>query len=96
MLNEFLFTKLEKDDIGNIWFQQDCAMYHTAEAALDILRPVFEHCIINRRANVVWPPRSCGLTSLDYYLWDAVKEKCYVDKPETIDTLKNNIREAIG
>ena len=23
MLNEFLFTKIEKEDIGNIWFQQD-------------------------------------------------------------------------
>ena len=33
---------------------------------------------------------------LDYYLWDAVKNKCYEDKPETIDALKDNIREAIG
>ena len=33
---------------------------------------------------------------LDYYLWDAVKYKCYADKPVTIDALKHNIREAIG
>ena len=26
----------------------------------------------------------------------AVKDKCYADKPETIDALKHNIREAIG
>ena len=26
MLNEFLFTKIEEDDIGNIWFQQDGAL----------------------------------------------------------------------
>ena len=25
----------------------------------------------------------------------AVKDKCYADKPETIDALKDNIREAI-
>ena len=25
-----------------------------------------------------------------------VKNKCYADKPETIDTLKDNIRETIG
>ena len=25
----------------------------------------------------------------------AVNDKCYADKPETIDTLKDNIREAI-
>ena len=33
---------------------------------------------------------------LDYYLWGAVKHKCYADKPETIDALKDKIREAIG
>ena len=32
---------------------------------------------------------------LDYYLWGAVKGKCYADKPETIDALKNDICEAI-
>ena len=36
------------------------------------------------------------MTPLDYYLWVAVKDKCYADKPETIDALKDNIREAIG
>ena len=33
---------------------------------------------------------------LDYFLWGALKDKCYADKPETIDSLKDNIREAIG
>ena len=36
------------------------------------------------------------MTPLDYYLWGAVKYKCHADKPETIDALKVNIREAIG
>ena len=71
-------------------------MCHTAEATLDVLRSVFEDRIISRRADVVWPPRSCDLTPLDYYLWCAVKNKCYDDKPETIEALKDNIREAIG
>ena len=30
-------------------------------------RPVFEDCIVSLRADVVWPPRSCDLTPLDYY-----------------------------
>ena len=30
MLNEILFTKIEEEDIGNIWFQQDGATSHTA------------------------------------------------------------------
>ena len=95
-MNEFLFTKIEEQDIGNIWFQQDGATCHTAKATLDVLRPVFEDRIISRRADVLWPPQSCDLTPLDYYLWGAVKDKCYADKPETIDALKDNIREAIG
>ena len=32
---------------------------------------------------------------LDYYLWGAIKDKCYADKLETIDALKDNICEAI-
>ena len=96
MLNEFLFTKIEEEDIGNIQFQQDGATCDTAEATLIALRPVFEDHIISRRADVVWPPPSGNLIPLDYYLWRAVKDKCYDDKPETIDALKNNIREAAG
>ena len=81
MLNGFLFTKIEEENIGN--------------RSYDVLRPVFEDRIISRRADVIWPPRSCDLTPLDYYLWSAFKDKCYADKPETIDALKDNIREAI-
>ena len=93
MLNEFLFTKIEEKDIRQHLIS---TMPHTAKATLDVLRPVFEVRIISSRADVVKPPQSCDLTSLDYYLWSAVKDKCYADKPETIDAFKNNIREAIG
>ena len=63
---------------------------------LDVLGPVFEDRIISRRADAICPSRNCDLTPLDYYLWDAVKDNCYADKPETIDALRHNIHEAIG
>ena len=63
------FCSQKEEDIGNIWLQQDGATCHTAEVTLD----------------VVWPPRSCDLTALGYYFWGAIKDKCYADKPETID-----------
>ena len=66
---ELLFTKIEQEDIGNIWFQQDGATCNTAEATLFVLRPVYEDRIISRIADVFWTPRSCDLTPLDYYLW---------------------------
>ena len=84
-----MFTKIEEEDIGNIWFQQqDGATCHTAEATLDVLRPVFLNRIISRRADVVWSHRSCDLIPFDYYL-------CYADNPETIGALNDNICEAI-
>ena len=55
--NGFLFTKIEEEDIGNFWFQQDGATSHTAEATLNVLRPVFEDRIVSRRTDVFWPPR---------------------------------------
>ena len=87
MLNEFLFTKIEKEDIDNLRFQQDGATCHTA---------VFEDRIISRIAHYVWPPRCCDLIPLDYYLWAAFKYKRCADKPATIDASKDNIRQALG
>ena len=58
VLNKFLFTEIEEEDIGNIWFQQDGATCHTAEATLDVLRPIFEDRIISRKVDIVWPPRT--------------------------------------
>ena len=51
MLNEFLYTKIEEEDIGSIWFQQDGATCHTAEATVNVLRPVFADRITSRRAD---------------------------------------------
>ena len=39
MLTTFFFTKIEVNDIGNIWFQQDGATCHTVEAIHDVLCP---------------------------------------------------------
>ncbi len=96
MLNEFLFREIEEEDIGGIWFQQDGATCHTANATINLLRTVFEDRIISRNSDIVWPPRSCDLTPLDYYLWGAVKDQCYANKPATIDALKTNIRDVIA
>ena len=64
-------------------------------ATQPMLHSMFSALLLNIAllAAVVQPPRSCNLTPLDYYLWGAVKYKCYADTPETIDVLKDNIRE---
>ena len=78
-----------------IWFQQDSATYHTAEAILDVLRPVLEDRIVSRRADVVWPPRSCDLIPLTIICGVPAMISVTPTMPETIDALKDNIREAI-
>ena len=35
------------------------------------------------------------MTPLDYFLWGAVKDKCYANHPETIEALKHEIEVAI-
>ena len=40
---------------------------------------------------VNWPPSSCDLTPLDYFLCSHVKAHVYADKPGLIDALEDNI-----
>ncbi|GFS99405.1 uncharacterized protein TNCV_1602071 [Trichonephila clavipes] len=47
--------------------------------------------LISRFGPVKWPPRSCDLTPLDYFLWGYVKSLVYADKPKTLDHLEDNI-----
>ena len=95
MLNEFLFQKIEEDDMDDIWFYQDGATCHTANVTIDLLRTVFENRIISRNSDVNWPPWSCDLIPLDYFLWGAVKDKCNANHAETIEALKHEIEVAI-
>ncbi|GFT47394.1 DUF4817 domain-containing protein [Trichonephila clavipes] len=78
-----------------LWFQQDGATCHTARATIDLLKDTFDDRLISRFGPVNWPPRSCDLTPLDYFLWDYVKSFVYADKPQTLDHLEGNIRRVI-
>ncbi|GFS56829.1 transposable element Tc3 transposase [Trichonephila clavipes] len=75
-----------------LWFQQDGATCHTARATIDLLKDTFGVRLISRFRPVNWPPRSCDLTPLDYFLWGYVKSLVYADKPQTLDYLEDNIR----
>ncbi|GFU88785.1 transposable element Tc3 transposase [Trichonephila clavipes] len=87
-----------KNDEGHneLWFQQDGAICHTARATIDLLKDTFGDRLISRFGPVSWPPRSCDLTPLDYFLWGYVKSLVYADKPQTLDHLEDNIRRIIA
>ncbi|GFU57095.1 putative LOC100569746 [Trichonephila clavipes] len=82
--------------IHELWFQQDGATCHTARATIDLLKDTFGDRLISRFGPVNWPPRSCDLTPLDYFLWGYVKSLVYADKPQTLDHLEDNIRRVIA
>ncbi|GFV19854.1 transposable element Tc3 transposase [Trichonephila clavipes] len=76
--------------------QKDGATCHITRATIDLLKDTFGDCLISSSGPVNWPPRSCDLTPLDYFLWGYVKSSVYVDKPQTLDHLEDNIRRVIA
>ncbi|GFT69693.1 putative transposable element [Trichonephila clavipes] len=95
MITNFFIPELNNHDVQKLWFQQDSAIYHTARATIDLLKDMFGDRLISRFGPVNWPPRSCDLTLLDYFLWGYVKSLVYADKPQTLDHLEDNIRRVI-
>ncbi|GFX25649.1 uncharacterized protein TNCV_2082841 [Trichonephila clavipes] len=96
MITNFFIPELNNHDVQELWFQQDCATCHTARATIDLLKGTFGDRLISRFGPVNWPPRSCDLKPLDYFLWGYVKSLVYADKPQTLDHLEDNIRRVIA
>ncbi|GFV12898.1 putative transposable element, partial [Trichonephila clavipes] len=85
--------------VYELWFQQDGATCHTARATIDLLK-TFGGRLIYVLWPVNWPPRSCDLLPLDYFLWGYVSHLVYADKPQTLGKLteltEGNIRRVIA
>ncbi|GFV37018.1 putative transposable element [Trichonephila clavipes] len=96
MITNFFIPELNNHDVQELLFQQDGATCHTARATIDLLKDTFGDHLISRFGPVNWPPRSCDLTPLDYFLWGYVKSLIYADKPQALDHLEDNIRRVIA
>ncbi|GFT18994.1 hypothetical protein TNCV_3212281 [Trichonephila clavipes] len=68
MSTNFFIPELNNHDVQELWFQQDGATCHTARATIDLLKDTFGDRLISRFGPVNWPPRSCDLTPLHYFL----------------------------
>ena len=73
MLNEFLFTKLKRRKL---------AMFGFNRTTLRATQPKLHSMTCARFLKIAL--LAAELMSLDYYLWNAVKDKCNADKPETL------------
>ncbi|GFW96874.1 uncharacterized protein TNCV_2160101 [Trichonephila clavipes] len=69
MITNFFIPELNNHDVQELWFQQDGATCHTARATIDLLKDTFGDRLISRFGPLNWPPRSCDLAPLDYFLW---------------------------
>ncbi|GFX15392.1 DUF4817 domain-containing protein [Trichonephila clavipes] len=96
MITNFFIPELNNHDVQELWFQQNGATCHTARTTIDLLKDTFGDRLISRFGPVNWPPRSCDLTPLDYFLWSYVKSLVYADKPQTLDRLEDTIRRVIA
>ncbi|GFT15101.1 putative DD41D transposase [Trichonephila clavipes] len=96
MITNFFIPELNNHDVQELWFQQDSATCHTAHDTIDLLKDTFGDRLISRFGPVNWPPRSCDLTPLDYFLWGYVKSLVNADNPQTLDHLEDNIRRVIA
>ncbi|GFU19762.1 hypothetical protein TNCV_3961061 [Trichonephila clavipes] len=96
IITNFFIPQLNNHDVQKLWFQQDGETCHTARATIDLLKDTFVDRLISRFGPVNWPPRSCDLTPLDYFLWGYVKSLVYADKLQTLDHLEDNIRRVIA
>ena len=82
--------------VNDVWFHQDGTTCHTSRVTINLLYQTYDGRLITQNANGNWTQRSCNLPPLNYFQWGAVKEHCCTDKPETIEHLRANIRDAIA
>ncbi|GFX92756.1 uncharacterized protein TNCV_4876131 [Trichonephila clavipes] len=82
MITNFFIPELNNHYVQELWFQQDGATCHTARATIDLLKDTFGDRLISCFGPVNWPPRSCDLTPLDYFLWGYVNSLVYARECE--------------
>ncbi|GFU62549.1 hypothetical protein TNCV_1313861 [Trichonephila clavipes] len=84
MIANFFIPELNNHNIQELSFQQDCTTCLTGRAPIDLLKDTFGDRLISRFGPVNWPPRSCDLTPLDYFLLGYVKSMRISHKRLTI------------
>ena len=96
MLSDYLWPQLSHTDVSGLYFQQDGATCHTTRENVTFLRSKFPQRVISRNADCNWPPWSCELTPVDFFLGFFFLSRAYANKPQTINDLKNKIQVAIS
>jgi len=68
-----------------VWFQQDGATAHTANAPMTIVRNMFPGHLITRFGDVQWPPRSPDLSTCDFFRLGVFEIACLHSKTPYVE-----------
>ena len=52
--------------------------------------------VISLRGDIGWPPRLPDLNPCDFFLWGYLKAKVYEQRPQTLEALKEAIRQEVA
>lgn len=97
VLNTVTVTDERINEMGlkTMWFQRVDATVHTAQKRVDILKEAFHCALISCIVNLHWPARFPYLTVPDLFLWGLWKSRIYMNKPQTLAALKEDIRQKV-
>jgi len=92
ILQPFL-NELHDDELRQGFFQQDGARAHTANETIQYLQEYFDDRVISKNAIINFPPRSCDLTPLDFFVWPFIKNSIYKTPIASLQELQDRIIE---
>ena len=93
MLQQFFWPEHKVQKLhSHYYFQQDGAPAHRAKVVQDWLKDKFGDKFLKSN---LWPPRSPHLNPCDFFLWGYLKDRVYRKKFETIEELKEEIKNEI-
>lgn len=88
-----LVNSFDYKDLNNICFQQDGAKAHTSANTMSCFKNIFWDRLISTNP---WPAKNSDLTPLDYNFWGMLKNKIYVNNPQTTSESKFTILNEIA
>jgi hypothetical protein len=88
-LNDLLDAIVPVNERFRLWFQQDGAPPHFSRTARE--NSQFGEHWIGRGEPIPWRARSHDLTPPDFFLWGAIKERVFRERPTTRDNMRERL-----
>jgi hypothetical protein len=90
-LNDLLDAIVPVNERFRLWFQQDGVTSHSSRIAREELKLQFGENWIGRGGPIPWPARSPDLAPPDFFVWAAIKERVFRERPTTRDNMKERL-----